>query len=220
MIAMTVPPGRRDQRRELVDQLQRCERQRRGAVTLGFGQPIDDAFGVEQFKTLEREAWTGTVAQQPLQAGAVIRSDTDRGIQREAAVLPSKHVAHVVTLDQPAAGKPAQHSDAHLFGDGGEGLRCELDGGARAHGLRAVIGLLDRLEDAVDDAAMVMHMAVERSTEAMDEAHRPEACMRTRAAALDQMPLDDAQQDAQDGAEGLWLALRSRAATGSWCTMT
>jgi hypothetical protein len=32
----------------MVDQLQRGERQRRGAVTLWFGQPVDDTFGVEQ----------------------------------------------------------------------------------------------------------------------------------------------------------------------------
>jgi hypothetical protein len=36
-------------RRELVDQLQRGERQRRGALALGLGQPIDNAFGAEQF---------------------------------------------------------------------------------------------------------------------------------------------------------------------------
>ena len=41
----------------------------------------------------------------------------------------------------------------------------------------------------------------------MDEAHRPEAGMRVSAAALAQMGLDDAQEDAQDGAEGLRLAL-------------
>jgi len=36
-------------RRELVDQLQRGERQSRGAIALGLGQPIDNAFGAEQF---------------------------------------------------------------------------------------------------------------------------------------------------------------------------
>jgi hypothetical protein len=41
-----------------------------------------------------------------------------------------------------------------LFGDGGDDLRYQLSGGAKANGLRAVIGILDRLENAVDDAAM------------------------------------------------------------------
>jgi hypothetical protein len=31
-----MPPGRRDQRREMVDQLQWGERQRRGAIALGL----------------------------------------------------------------------------------------------------------------------------------------------------------------------------------------
>ena len=37
-----------------------------------------------------------------------------------------------------------------------------------------VVRLLDRLEDPVDDAAVVVDMAVEEGTEAVDEAHRPE----------------------------------------------
>ena len=35
-------------RRAVVDQLQRGERQRRGAIALRFGQPIEDAFGVSK----------------------------------------------------------------------------------------------------------------------------------------------------------------------------
>ena len=109
------------------------------------------------------------------------------------AVPPGRRDQVGEMVEQHAAGKPAQHPDAHLFGDGGDGLRCQLSGGAKAHGLRAIIGILDRLEDAVDDAAMVMHMAVAGGTKAMDEAHRPAAGMRAGAAALNQMRLDDAQ---------------------------
>jgi hypothetical protein len=61
-------------RRELVDQLQWGERQRRGAVTLWFGQPIDNAFGAEQFQPLEGERRASTVPQQPLQAVAILRA--------------------------------------------------------------------------------------------------------------------------------------------------
>jgi hypothetical protein len=50
-------------RRELVDQLQRGERQRRGALALGLGQPIDNAFGAEQFQPLEGERRASTVPQ-------------------------------------------------------------------------------------------------------------------------------------------------------------
>ena len=116
------------------------------------------------------------VAQQPLQTGTIVRANAHRGIQREAAVLPGEQLADILRLDQAAAGEPAQHPDAHLFGYGGEGLRCQVSGGAKAHGLGAcVIGLLGRPEDPVDDAAMVLDLPVEGGTEAMDEAHRPEA---------------------------------------------
>jgi len=55
---------------------------------------------------------------------------------------------------------------------------------------------------------VIVNVAVEGGTEAVDEAHRPEACVRTRAAALDQMRLDDTQKDSQDSAKGLRLALQ------------
>ena len=120
-------------------------------------------------------------------------------------------------LDQPAAGKPTQHPHAYLLGDGGDSLWCQFSGGAKAHGFRGIIGIRDRLEDPVDDAAMtnppgadlgarqgarsaktrmvfvIMDVLVEGGTEAVDEAHRPEVGLRAGAAALAQMGLDDAQ---------------------------
>jgi hypothetical protein len=89
--------------------------------------------------------WPSTVAQQLLGAGAIIYCDAPRGIQREAAVLPGEHLADIVRRDQPAEGEPAQHPHAHLLGNDGEGLRCQLSGGAKAHGLRDITGILDRL---------------------------------------------------------------------------
>jgi hypothetical protein len=47
-------------------------------------------------------------------------------------------------------------STKHPFGDGGDDLRCQISGGAKMDGLRDSTGLLDRLEDPVDDAAVVM----------------------------------------------------------------
>jgi hypothetical protein len=135
-----------------------------------------------------------------------VRAHAHRGIQREAAVFPREHLADILRLDQAAAGEPAQHPYAHLLGDGGDGLRRQYSVGPKAHGLR-VSGLLGRLKDAVDDAAMIVNMAVERGTEAVDEAHRPEAGLRAGAAALAQMGLDDVQQDMQYGADRLRLAL-------------
>jgi hypothetical protein len=80
-----------------------------------------------------------------------------------------------------------------LLGDGGDGLRYQVSGEAKAYGLRLITGLVDRLEDPVDDAAVVMNVPVEGGTEAMDEANRPETRMRAGAAGLAQMELDDAQ---------------------------
>ena len=96
-------------------------------------------------------------------------------IEREAAVLPSEHVADIVGLGQPAARELTQHPHAHLLDDAGDGLWCQFSGGAKADGLRNITGILDGLEDPVDDAAVEMDVPVEGGTEAMDEAHRPEA---------------------------------------------
>ncbi|ESQ08516.1 MAG: hypothetical protein N838_22030 [Thiohalocapsa sp. PB-PSB1] len=62
--------------------------------------------------------------------------------------------------------------------DSGDGTWCQLSGGAKVHRLRNIIGIFDWLEDPVDDAAMVMNMAAEAGTEAVDEAHRFDADMR------------------------------------------
>jgi len=55
MVAMATAFGRRDQCREMVEQLQRGQRQRRGAIALRFGQPVGDVLIVEQRLTLKRE---------------------------------------------------------------------------------------------------------------------------------------------------------------------
>jgi hypothetical protein len=88
---------------------------------------------------------------------------------------------------------------AHLLGNDGDGLWRQLSGGAKAHGLRDSTGVLDRLEDPVDSAAVtnppgadlgagkgarsaktwmvfvIVNMAVEGGTETVNEAHRFEA---------------------------------------------
>ena len=75
-------------RRELVDQLQRGERQRRGAIALGLGQPIDDALVVEQLQALERERGPSTVPQQPLQAIGILRAVYAAIVHEELVVRP------------------------------------------------------------------------------------------------------------------------------------
>jgi hypothetical protein len=46
-----------------------------------------------------------------------------------------------------AAGEATQYAHAHLLGDGGDALWRQLGGRAKAHGFRAITGLLDRLQD-------------------------------------------------------------------------
>ncbi|ESQ13754.1 MAG TPA: hypothetical protein DDY14_16145 [Chromatiaceae bacterium] len=50
------------------------------------------------------------------------------------------------SISRLRANQPAQQPDAHLFGDGGDGLRCQFSGGAKAYGLRTIIGLFDQLD--------------------------------------------------------------------------
>jgi hypothetical protein len=54
-----------------------------------------------------------------------------------------------------------QHPPAYLLGDGGDGLWCQFSGGAKAREFRDITGILDRLEDPVDDAAVVMDVPQE-----------------------------------------------------------
>jgi hypothetical protein len=94
----------------------------------------------------------GTVAQQPLQPCAVLRDDAHRGIQGQATGLPSKHLADIFGLDQPAAREPTQHPHAHLLGDRGEGVRRQCCRGPEADSFGVIGGLVERLEHPVDDA--------------------------------------------------------------------
>jgi hypothetical protein len=57
--------------------------------------------------------------------------------------------------------------------------------------LRDSTGILVRLEDPVGDAAVVVNMALEGGTEAVNEARRLQAGMPVSAAVLAQMGLDD-----------------------------
>jgi hypothetical protein len=81
MVVIAVPPGQRDQRGEMVNRPLRVERERRAAVALGLGQALDDAFRIEPLRTLERERRAVPVAEQMLPASAIVRDDTDRGLE-------------------------------------------------------------------------------------------------------------------------------------------
>ena len=68
------------------------------------------------------------------------------------------------------AGEPAQRATAHLLFDRGNRFRRRCRGVSELDpaGLQCN-------EHPVEDAAVVVKVAIERCTEAVDEAHRPEA---------------------------------------------
>jgi len=72
------------------------------------------------------------------------------------------HFTDIVRLDQPAAGEPAQHPHAYLLGDDGEAVRRQCLRGSEADSFRDIVGLFERLEHPVDNAAMVVNVAVIR----------------------------------------------------------
>jgi hypothetical protein len=130
-----------------------------------------------------------------------VSGDAHASVEREAAVVPHKHVAGVIGIEQPVVGEPGQHPAADL----------RLDHVSRfprqCRGLSELDSTgFERLEHPVEDAAMVVQVAIERSTETVDEAHRPEAgpC-RGPWTAFPQMGLDDPQEDMQHGGDRLWL---------------
>ena len=107
---------------------------------------------------------------------------------QERPPATGEHVAGVIGIEQAVAGEPAQHAAAYLLFDHSNRFwrQCrglsELDPAG-----------LQRVEQAVEDAAVVVEVAIERSTEAVDEAHRPEAGLRRGPrTALAQMRLDHA----------------------------
>jgi hypothetical protein len=102
VVAVAMATRRRDQGRELIDQLQRREEQRRGAIALGSGQAVDEVLIVDQIETLKREGRAGTTAQQPLQPRTIPGGNPHLGVQRESAVLQGEHLADVITVDQAA----------------------------------------------------------------------------------------------------------------------
>ncbi len=72
-------------------------------------------------------------------------------------MLPAEHVARLRGLEQAAASEPPQHPSAHVFGAGGPLIRRRCRGSERAD-----LAVFAGSEQAVDDAAMNMNVAVQR----------------------------------------------------------
>jgi hypothetical protein len=178
--------------------------QRGAAVGLGFGQSIDHPHGVDPGQPFQGEGRAGTVAQQPLQAGAVVPGNPHRRVEGKTTVLPTEHVLGVRRLQQPAAGKPPQHPSAHLGGDGREPLWRQGGGWSE---LDLTVGAAH--EHPVDDTAMEMDVTVQGRAEPVDKADRPEPRARGgHGTGLPQVVLDQPQKDVEHGTERPGLALQ------------
>ena len=159
---------------------------------------------VDLLEALQREGRAGTVAQQSLQPGAIRASNAHCRIQREAAMRPAEHVARLLGLEQAAAGEPPQHPSAHLLGDRGHLIRRQCRGLEEAD-----LAVFAGIEQAIDDAAVQMNVAVQRGAEPVHEADGPEPRPRRGGwNACAKMGLDDPQKDVQDGTDGVGLALQ------------
>ena len=101
---MTMLPGRRNQRGDAADQLQRREDDLGAPVRTRFGQAVEQPLRVELLQPVGGDGRMSAVAQQPFQALAVVGLDAHARIQREpAAVVPRFHLFTGLRVDPPTA---------------------------------------------------------------------------------------------------------------------
>ena len=99
----------RNQRRQTLDQFERCEHQADSAAGTRLDALADQVFGVDFTQALQREGRTSAIPQQPFQARAVGAFDAHAGVEREAAsMLPVRHRLGALQLKHTTAGQPAQ----------------------------------------------------------------------------------------------------------------
>jgi len=74
---------------------------------LRFGQPVDYALGVGQLQALKRERRACVVAQQPLQAGAIVRGDAGTAASIKNPLFCQASISR--TLSRPISPLRANH---------------------------------------------------------------------------------------------------------------
>jgi hypothetical protein len=146
-------------------------------------------------KSLQGEGRASTRPEQPFQPSAVVGLDAHRGIEGEsAAVIPLGHVLGIIRVEVAVFREPAQDP---LPDPGLDPLDVRRGEGGLPEPHRR-IAVRRRLEDAVEDDAVKVHLLVEGRSEAVQEAHcpppRPRRTVRRPGA---QRPLDLAQEDRQ-----------------------
>ena len=119
VIAVAMNAGRVNKQSEPLEELQRSERESRGAIRCGMWETIDDALASRRtvpgsLEPFEGERRTGTVAQESFEPSTVAGRDVNRRIDAEpTGGLPGEHVIGGVAFEQTAAAKGTEHAVAH-----------------------------------------------------------------------------------------------------------
>ncbi len=119
VVAVAVHARRWHKGDEPLEQLQRREDDLGTPVGSWFGKPIQKARvgggeggdAGEGMESLEREGWPGTVAEEALEAGAVVALDAHGGVDAEATgSLPREHVEGVELIEEPVGAEVSEHA--------------------------------------------------------------------------------------------------------------
>jgi len=116
VVAVAVDTGRGEDGGEPVQELEGGEAQGGAACQVGLGQEIENLVGAatDQVEAVEGEGRSGTVAYEPLEAGAIGGLDPDAGVEAEsAAVLPVEHIPGLVGFQEAVAPKMPQDPGAN-----------------------------------------------------------------------------------------------------------
>jgi hypothetical protein len=181
VVAVAVHAGRRHEGNEALQELERREDELGAPIGGGFGKPIqkvrvggrqggDASQGME---SLEREGWAGTVAQEALEAGAVVTLDAHGSVDAEATgSLPGEHVEGVELVEQPVGAEVPKHATLNDALEPGPVLGLEERRLVEAS--HTGVGVAGLREDAVEDDHVEVEVWVQRRAEAVQEADRAE----------------------------------------------
>lgn len=104
-----------DQGGQTLDQFEWGQHQAGAAAPSRLDALIDQVLDIDFTQPFQREGRPRAVAQQPLQALAVMRFDVDACIKGEApTVIPATHRRGVFAFEHSAAGEHAQQTVAHV----------------------------------------------------------------------------------------------------------
>ena len=189
-----MPAWRRDQGRQTLDQFEWGQHQADAAARSRLDALIDQVLGIDFTQPFQREGRPGAVAQQALQAQAIVRFDAHAGIERETpTVIPGAHRRGVFAFEHSAAGENAQQTVAHLGLNLGDGFGTDAPGFVKAHAACAI-----GLENPLDHDAVEVDVGIEQGAEAVDEGDRADPGGWTRPrAALAQALLHRTEEDVQ-----------------------